>query len=415
MSRQGKKIRPALTGGGAVEVRWRACSVSWPGLAAHPPSEVQRCPERGERLSPNGLGRPGVALCRGTPLRSRFDIAWLCYDDPSVLRFMDQSTPRASCTDKGIPLHFTYPRVSPVILRFHRTEKTRSKREALEQLNRPSTGVRGSRAAPLRLRLPLVDLSGAQYMHKRRFAGPRPTCCTFMVPPSRTGSLSLAGTLASPFVPLSHPRSHTRHARPSCLLLSNSLNAWPVSGLACHPRPHPACLYIPASPSEPSRPSSTSAVTSSFSLLVSFLSLLSRTRGPPVLQWLCFLDLSHRPVVYITSLGALPPRRLTSYPSCRLEQPVPVVLVAHHGSPPAGQRDTLCGCRCSSSRPMRKRSLARVHRPNGRPPHSRPPDDWSRSRFPCHGRAVSLVKPAKLARSLFLPTRPGPRTPPAES
>jgi hypothetical protein len=78
-------------------------------------------------------------------------------------------------------------------------------------------GGMGVRAAPLRLRLPLVDLSGAQNMHKA-LAGPWPTSCTFQGTVFFSNwQLSLVGSLASPFVP-SHPRFH-KHI---CLLLSNS-------------------------------------------------------------------------------------------------------------------------------------------------------------------------------------------------
>jgi len=105
-------------------------------------------------------------------------------------------------------------------------------------------GGTGVRAAPLRLRLRLMDLSGAQDMHKT-LAGPRPTLCTFKVPSSpQTGSCLSWGVSrrhSSPF----HPRFH-KHI---WLLLSNS----PVSRRGPSPASLAVRLHLPIYPGIPSR------------------------------------------------------------------------------------------------------------------------------------------------------------------
>jgi hypothetical protein len=66
----GEKIKAAPPGRKGT---WGVHSCS--GSPHTPSSENSNTPKGNHR--PNGLGKHGVALCRGTPLISRFDIAWL--------------------------------------------------------------------------------------------------------------------------------------------------------------------------------------------------------------------------------------------------------------------------------------------------------------------------------------------------
>lgn len=105
-------------------------------LAAHP---LLREPPR----KTNGLGKHGVALCRGTPLTFPIRHRLACYNDPSVLRFMDQSARPRLMYGHGPTLHFAYPR-SRLSSGVSTAPRSRAAKEALEQLKHVRcTGVRG--------------------------------------------------------------------------------------------------------------------------------------------------------------------------------------------------------------------------------------------------------------------------------
>ena len=184
---------------------------------------------------------------------------------------MSQSTPRRLMYGHGPTLTLYLPAGSPVICVSTAPRRRAAKQQSTGAAKPSKYGGTGGSGCTLKIAFSSGGLVWSTVHAQEALAGPRPTCCTLAVPPSQTGSLSLAGMLASPFVPSPILVPTGTHVRPALLLLSNSLNAWPVFALACRPLPHPAGLYIPASPSEPRRPSSTSAVTTSFLFLFLFL------------------------------------------------------------------------------------------------------------------------------------------------
>ncbi len=147
-----------------------------------------------------------------------------------------------------------------------------------------------------------------------------------------------------------------------------------------------------------------------------FLSLLKhRKETDRSLQWLCFLDhlpscRVHHHLLAPSPNGPHRIRRVDRRSLCRSFY-LPTAVFPNTAGPPRRATGLPSrGCCCWSSCPMRKRSFARVHRPSGRPPHSRPPDgSRSWTRFPMPTAVPSLLSnQATLASS---PTRPDSKTP----
>ena len=131
------------------------------------------------------------------------------------------------------------------------------------------------------------------------------------------------------------------------------------------------------------------------------------------MQWLCFLDLLPPSRVHRHLLAPSPGlhriRRVDRRSLCRSFY-LPAAVVPNTAGPPRRATGLPSrGCSCWSSCPMRKRSFARLHRPSGRPPHSRPPDGlprWSRLSMPTPVPSL-LSDQATLASS----TRPDSKAP----
>jgi hypothetical protein len=147
------------------------------------------------------------------------------------------------------------------------------------------------------LRLVLVDCpAGAQYVHAHKIAC-RPATGVLYFPGTvfllKPAAVWISRAVSRPIRPLFVLVSTVTSV---CVLLSNSLNAWPVSCLACRP---PALAYISRLSRPESRPPQDRSAVASCSFLFLFLFVIvNRERDQRVWQWLCFLDLP-RPVVYI--------------------------------------------------------------------------------------------------------------------
>lgn len=226
-------------------------------------------------------------------------------------------------------LPFPYPRLA-CRLAFPLHRDAAQQKKALKQLKPVHVRGYGGTAAPLRLRLVLVDLSGRSTVR---------TCTQDRLPArdgrgvlsryrllAQTGSCLSSRAVSRPIRPLFALVSTVTSV---CVLLSNSLNAWPVSCLACRP---PALAYISRLSRPESRPplKHRSAVASSSFLFLFLFVIVHRERDQLVWQWLCFLDVLppsrriHRP---------LAPSPDDIYPSCWQELPVPVVCLSRPPRP----------------------------------------------------------------------------------
>jgi hypothetical protein len=227
---------------------------------------------------------------------------------------MGQSVQRMSCMDMGRTATLPYllpTRVSPVNLAFPLHRHAAQQKKVLKQLKPvPCTGGYGGTAAT-KIASCSGGLSGRSTVR---------TCTQDRLPArhrravlsryrllAQTGScLDLARSLAS-HSPLVRSRFHSH----ICLCAVNSLNAWPVSCLACRP---PALAYISRLSRPESRPPQDRSAVASCSFLFLFLFVIvNRERDQRVWQWLCFLDILPRPLVYIAPPGASPDG---IYPSC---------------------------------------------------------------------------------------------------